>query len=260
MPSWPKKRKKMNLFSNGGKYLLDLRPMSENKMNPQLSAENKESDANEPDEIQSFSVKYWWLNFVRGLAALAIGIGLLLPVEVFFEVDHVQTLLFQFVGIYFLVSGIMSLIWGFSAHRQSGLWLVAGILGVTGGIVFFLRSILEDALPTELLTIVFGVILLLTGAMHFLGGFRLGKAYGRRWSLGHEFLGLVEMGIGILIFVSLFVDVQYLRLFLSVWGLIAGVGLIADGIRMRNMQKSLARSISSQAAGPNGIDQRDTIT
>jgi uncharacterized membrane protein HdeD (DUF308 family) len=234
--------------------------MSESEMNPQPQAENQNTGANEPEEVHSFSVKYWWLNFVRGFAALGIGIGLLLPVEVFFEVAFVQTLLFQFIGIYFLVSGIMSLIWGYSNRRQSGLWLLAGVLGVTGGIIFLLRSVLEDALSTELLTVVFGVILLLTGLIHFLGGFRLSETYGRRWSLGHEFLGLVEMGIGILIFVSLLVDVEYLRLFLSVWGLIAGIGLIADGIRMRNLRKSLQAPPASQSLESGPIDQRDTTT
>ena len=195
-----------------------------------------------PDQkkvIQAFSIKYWWLNFVRGFAALAIGIGLFLPVEVFFEVDFVQTILFQFIGIYFLISGIMSLIWGYTSRRESGLWLMAGILGVTGGILFLLRSVLEGAFSAEALTIVFGLILVMTGLIHFLGGFRLGQAIGRRWSLGHEFLGIVEIGIGILVIVSLFTTVENLRLILSFWGLIAGIGLIGDGIRMRRLKKRM---------------------
>ena len=226
----------------------DNRQLPRAEIDIQPGVEAQRIDTETSADVKAFSVKYWWLNFVRGFAALAIGIGLLLPVEVFFEVDHVQTLLFQFIGIYFLVSGIMSLIWGYSNRRQMGLWLLAGILGVTGGIVFFLRSILEDALSSELLTIVFAVILLLTGLMHFLGGFRLGATYGRRWSWGHEFLGLVEIGIGILIFASLFVTVENLRLILSFWGLVAGAGLIADGIRMRGMRKTLEETAVNEAA------------
>ena len=63
-----------------------------------------------PGEVLSFTTKYWWLNFVRGVAALALGIGLLLPVELILKFDQVQTMLFQFVGIYLLFSGIMSLV------------------------------------------------------------------------------------------------------------------------------------------------------
>jgi uncharacterized membrane protein HdeD (DUF308 family) len=209
-------------------------------------AEDQKIELIERSDVQSFSVKYWWLNLVRGLAALAIGIGLLLPVEVFFRVDHLKTILFQFIGIYLLISGIMSLIWGFSSRRKFGLWLLAGILGVTGGIAFFLRSILVTALSADVLTITFGLIMLLAGFIHFLGGFRLSEAYGRRWSWSHEFLGLVEIGTGILIFVSLFVSVENLRIILSSWGLVAGVGLLADGIRMRNLKSTVEESKVSQ--------------
>ena len=249
MRSWLNKRWMMEPPRTGedGGDSRQIEP--EFEMDMQSETEAQEIEEARTGEFQSFSVKYWWLNFVRGTAALAIGIGLLLPVEVFFEVNHVQTLLFQFIGIYFLVSGIMSLIWGFSNRRQTGIWLLAGILGVTGGIFFFLRSILEDALSTELLTIIFGLILLLTGVMHLVGGFRLSESYGRRWSWGHEFLGIVEIGIGVLILVSLFVTVENLRLILSFWGLVAGVGLLADGVRMRSMRKTLEETAVSKAAG-----------
>jgi len=84
--------------------------------------------------------------------------------------------------------------------------------------------------------------MLLAGLIHFLGGFRLGQTHGRRWSLGHEFLGLVEIAISILIFISIFVTVDKLRFLLSFWGLIAGVGLILDGLRIRRLSKALEAS------------------
>lgn len=77
----------------------------------------------------------------------------------------------------------------------------------------------------------------------------MGKSYGRRWSWGHEFLGLVEIGIGILILVSLFAPVENLRIILSFWGLVAGIGLLADGVRMRKLKTTLEESLVSQAAG-----------
>jgi len=192
-----------------------------------------------PGEVQSFTTKYWWLNMVRGIAALAIGIALLLPVELILKVDQVQSLLFQFVGIYLLFSGIMSLVWGLSHRQRFGIWLIAAVLGLVGGISFILRPLLEGFISNTALTIIFGLIMLLTGLIHFLGGFRLGEAYGRRWSWGHEFLGMVEMVIGILIFISFIVTVDNLRIILSLWGIVAGIGLLADGVRMRRVKKAL---------------------
>lgn len=192
-------------------------------------------------EAQGFA-RYWWLNFVRGIAALMLGIGLLLPVEVILEADRVHVLLLQFIGIYLLISGVMSMIWGFSNRRRLGLWLMAGVLGIIGGSVFFLRSILEDALSAAVLTAIFGFIMLLAGLMHIFGGFRLGEKFGRRWSWGHSFLGLVEIGIGSLVFLSIFIPIENLKIILSIWGLVAGAGLIADGVRMRKQKMVLADS------------------
>jgi uncharacterized membrane protein HdeD (DUF308 family) len=190
-----------------------------------------------PGEVHDF-IRFWWLNIVRGAAAFLMGIGLLIPVELFLEADRLQGILFQFVGIYLLLSGVMSLIWGFSNRRRLGLWILAGFLGLTGGIAFFLRPTLEGFLSISVLTIIFGSIMLLTGIIHVLGGFRLGETYGRRWTRGHMSLGLVEIVIGLLIFVSIFVPVENLRIILSFWGLIAGVGLIAEGLGSRKRVKA----------------------
>lgn len=189
-------------------------------------------------EAQGFA-RYWWLNFVRGIAALMLGIGLLLPVEVILEADRVHVLLLQFIGIYLLISGAMSMIWGFSNRRRLGLWLMAGVLGIIGGITFLLRPFLENAIAPTVIIVIFGFIMLFAGLVHILGGFNLSETYGRRYSWGHLFLGLVEIGIGLLVFVSIFISVENFRVILSFWGLVAGVGLIADGVRMRELNNSI---------------------
>ena len=130
----------------------------------------------------------------------------------------------------------MSLVWGLSHRQRLGIWLIAATLGIVGGMAFILRPFLEGYLSATTLSVIVGVIMLLTGLIHFLGGFRLGKSYGRRWSWGHEFLGLVEIVIGILIFISFIVPVENLRIILSFWGIVAGAGLLADGVRMRSLK------------------------
>ena len=189
--------------------------------------------------------RYWWLNLVRGTTAFLIGLGLMLPVEVILQSEQLQGILFQFIGIYFLLSGIMSLIWGYSNRKRLGLWKVAGTLGIVGGILFFLRPSLEGTLSAALLTAVFGAIMLFAGVIHIVGGFRLGKEHGRRFTGGHAFLGLVEIAIGLLLFVSITVPVAHFRIMLSVWGLVAGVGLFAEGLTMHRVNKGEITDVES---------------
>jgi len=49
-------------------------------MTEQTETNIQDDQIKRPAEIQGFA-KLWWLNIVRGAAALAIGIGLLLPFE-----------------------------------------------------------------------------------------------------------------------------------------------------------------------------------
>lgn len=62
-------------------------------MNDGAKTDSQVIGVGRPVEGQDFT-RFWWLNLVRGVAALSLGIGLLLPVEVIFKVDHVQDLLF----------------------------------------------------------------------------------------------------------------------------------------------------------------------
>jgi uncharacterized membrane protein HdeD (DUF308 family) len=201
-------------------------------MEPLSQPDLPEPSIPEPGESQPMA-KYWWLNTIRGAAALLLGLGLLLSLELVVESEQLQGMVVQFMGIYLFFSGVMSFIWGFSKRRKLGLWIVAGVLGLSGGITFILIPYVERQLSTDILLAVVGVIMLLIGLIHILGGFRLSEAMGRRWASSHFFLGLVEIALGVLALASIFVTVDNLRFLLSFWGIIAGTGLILDGRRMR---------------------------
>ncbi|MGB3714097.1 MAG: hypothetical protein WA996_06675, partial [Candidatus Promineifilaceae bacterium] len=60
-----------------------------------------------------------------------------------------------------------------------------------------------------------------------------------KWAWEHFFLGLIEIGMGLVILASTILTVQISALALSAWGLIAGIGLIADAIRLRRTAQEL---------------------
>jgi uncharacterized membrane protein HdeD (DUF308 family) len=186
-----------------------------------------------------YLVKYWWVNLVRGAAALLLGLGLILGLGLALDDATLKSMLSQFIGIYLLGSGIMSLIWGYSNRRRRGLWFVAGMLGLLGGVGFITKPFLDGLLSPTVLTVILGIVIVLTGVVHMLGGFRTEDRYGRKWAWEHFFLGLIEIGMGLVILASTILTVQISALTLSAWGLIAGIGLIADAIRLRRTAQEL---------------------
>ncbi|NJN84083.1 MAG: hypothetical protein HC802_18620 [Caldilineaceae bacterium] len=70
----------------------------------------------------------WWIVLIEGIAALVIGILLLQsPVET-------TVFLIQVLGIYWLITGIMSLVNIFIDSHMWGWKLFSGILGIVAGI------------------------------------------------------------------------------------------------------------------------------
>ena len=67
--------------------------------------------------------RLWWLNLVRGIVALIVGILILGWPNIG------RSAFVNFLAVFWLASGLMSLQWGFSVHQKKGLWIVAGIVG-----------------------------------------------------------------------------------------------------------------------------------
>jgi uncharacterized membrane protein HdeD (DUF308 family) len=60
----------------------------------------------------------FWITLVRGLLAIALGVSLILwP-------DKARPMLVNFMGMFWLVSGIVSLRWGVHGERARGLSLL----------------------------------------------------------------------------------------------------------------------------------------
>ena len=176
--------------------------------------------------------KMWWLNFVRGGAALLLGLGLLLELELVTETDRLRGMLIQFLGIYMLASGLMSLAFGRSKRKGLGLWLAAGILGIFAGLLFLFRPSGEQVLEASTFLIILGVVMAFTGLIHIFGGFSLSERLGRRWTYSHVFLGVLELILAVCIFLLPRIPFRTTGIVLGIWGIVAGVGLLSDGYRM----------------------------
>jgi uncharacterized membrane protein HdeD (DUF308 family) len=141
--------------------------------------------------------RLWWLNLIRGIVALMVGILILAWPEVggrFFV---------NFLAVFWLVSGVMILQWGFTMHQRRGLGLVAGIVGTVVGVALLLRYFYQRYFDPS-------------RAVRILGAFEVG-------------LGLLLIIIDALGPVS--------KLLAGGWAFIGGIMLILQAVQMRRVSK-----------------------
>jgi uncharacterized membrane protein HdeD (DUF308 family) len=177
----------------------------------------------------------FWITLVRGMLAIALGVAL------FFQPDKARPMLVSFMGMFWLMSGVVSLRWGVHGERARGLSLLAGAAGVLAGSGMLSRRFTSGMVGEDVLISVVGLIILLTGLMHMVGGFRTGPedtsllSRARKWSWTAFLLGLFEIVLGVMLVIEPMGRGPAVYFAASVWALLGGVILIGDAVRLRRM-------------------------
>jgi uncharacterized membrane protein HdeD (DUF308 family) len=156
----------------------------------------------------------WWLTLIMGIAAFVIGAVLLwAPAKT--KVETYQ-LLIAFLGIYWLISGILEIVSVFIDHTAWGWKLFIGIVSIIAGGYILMYPVLVAAQLPQLFVLILGiwgvvkgiVLLLLAfqgggwpagimGAITLIFGFILIANYGEPgWGLSLVWVGAVFAFIG----------------------------------------------------------------
>lgn len=178
------------------------------------------------------------ITLFRGLLVIILGMVLL------FQPDKTRVMLGNFMGLFWLTSGIVSIRWAASGQRARGWSLLAGLIGVIAGIGFLSRSFSTKWIADEILFSVLGGVVLLTGILHIFGGFKIGGHQKQNWSITSFLLGLFEAVLGIMLIVEPMGRSKLFYLAATVWALIGGFILIGDAIRMRRADPEPTEEIS----------------
>jgi len=182
----------------------------------------------------------FWITLIRGMLAIALGVALV------FQPDKARPMLVSFMGMFWLISGIVSLRWGVHGERARGLSLLAGAAGVLAGAGMLSRRFTMGMVGEDVLLSVVGLIIFLTGLMHIFGGFRTGPvethlfSQNRKWSWTAFLLGLFEMVLGFLLVIEPMGRGPAIYFAASVWALVGGVILIGNAVRLRRLQQAQA--------------------
>lgn len=179
----------------------------------------------------------WWLIFLQGITVLIIGLLLLFLTQGAFAV------IVQLLGIYWLISGILSLVSIF-VHRTGGGWkLVAGIVGIIGGLVV-IRHPLWIALYGSIALFSFlAIVGIVYGAVDCILAFR------GEFNPAVLANGIISLFFALILLFAAPLLALVLPFILGACGIIGGILLIVFAFTTRNASE---RSIE-QTTGPQSI-------
>jgi uncharacterized membrane protein HdeD (DUF308 family) len=164
----------------------------------------------------------WWLVLIQGIATLLIGIFLL--------TDPVLTsrMIVFYIGIYWVFTGILSLVRIFT-DRGNTIWkLISGIIGILAG--WFLISNITDGA-----TLVFGVaaVVILGIQGIIMGIFGLVESFqGAGWGPG--IIGAISVIIGIMLLGSPLGYALVLPWVIGIFAIVGGIFTIIFAFRLRS--------------------------
>jgi len=179
----------------------------------------------------------FWITFIRGILAIGLGAALLL------RPDRALPMLGNFMGLYWLTSGVVGLRWGAAGGRARGLALVAGAVGVLAGLAMLARWLAMDGGAVHIFLYVLGAIMILTGLLHVFEGLPAGQDHGSRGiprtrSWTSVLLGVFEAVLGLLLILYPLEPVPGVYLAAIIWALLGGFVLIGDALRTRRLRKA----------------------
>lgn len=163
----------------------------------------------------------WWAVLVQGVFSIIIGILLL-------TYPGATTLVIvQFIGVYWLVSGIFSLVGLFMDRSMWGWKLFAGIVGILAGISIVQHPLWSTFMLPTILVIFLGIDGLIIGVVGLIAAFK-----GGGWAAG--ILGTLSLLLGIFLLGSPFVAALTLPWIYGVLGIVGGIAAVFAAIRQRS--------------------------
>lgn len=169
----------------------------------------------------------FWVTLARAILATTLGVALvLLP-------DKTRPMLINFMGIFWLVAGLMSVRWGASGERARPASIGVGVVGIVVGALVLGRFLLAEIAGQEVIVLLMGAIVVLMGLVHIFEGIRTCSGHERHRSWTSALLGIFEimLGITVLVWRDDFGPLFYA--IVAAWAFISAIALLRDALRRR---------------------------
>ena len=163
----------------------------------------------------------WWVFLLQGIAGIFLGLMLITAP------GATLVSLVTFLGIFFLINGVLSLVQMFVDRSVPWIWsLLIGISGIAAGVLIMRHPLVAALTLPTMIVIIFGVEGLVMGVLEIIGGFAGG-------GIGSFIRGAFNFVIGLLLLSSPMTAALAVPLVFGVLLLVEGVALIILAFRVR---------------------------
>jgi uncharacterized membrane protein HdeD (DUF308 family) len=173
----------------------------------------------------------FWITLMRGFLVIILGLSII------FVPEKTKAMLFNFMGFFWLMTGIVSIRQEFH-NRGHRLVLAAGILGILAGVAVETRNLTREYLDEFWVMELLGAVILLTGILHILGGLQIGGRAMRGRTELSIMLGVIEVILGGVLMLFQGGPSPILYGFTIIWALLGGILLLGDAFRQYRQRKS----------------------
>jgi uncharacterized membrane protein HdeD (DUF308 family) len=196
-------------------------------MNSSATDDQEPSDQNVNDKPSRAQNIVFLLLLIRGTLAIVLGLILI------FNPDKSRQFLFNFMGIFWLTTGLALIRQGVDSEVGSRSSKIIGLVAVLTGLFVLTRDIARDWLPEGTVVQLLGTVILLTGVLHILSEFRVGRWTKRGITWAHFFLGVFEIVLGATLLLSPLDQGPIVYWTATLWALVGGALIIGGALYNR---------------------------
>ena len=162
----------------------------------------------------------WWLLLLEGIAAVLIGVLLLT------ETGATLFTLIVFLGVYWLITGVLDLVMLFIDRSQWGWKLFSGIVGILAGVIIIRDPLWASVLVPTTLVWLLGAAGIVIGIIAIVRAFM-----GGGWAAA--ILGVLSLLLGGLLLMNTVVSTVVLIYAVAIWAVVGGVMAIVGAFLVR---------------------------
>lgn len=182
------------------------------------------------DTVKKQVSKGWWILLVQGIAAIILGVLLLMnPATTLIAIAWV-------LGIFWLVGGVMDIVGAFTGRTPNRAWywdLLAGAFGIIAGLILVTQPLFGAVAVPMILTLFLGVSAIMGGIFKIIGAIAIRKEIeGEFWMI---IWGIILVLLGIWVLFNLQAATIAYVFVMAIMMIVGGVFAIFGSFRLRSL-------------------------